>query len=119
MATAVIGVFSVFMDFGLSVAAIQRSEITAGQSSTLFWISLLAGAILTLLTLAMGPFVAACYHEQRLVGVTTGLRRHSSLMLLVYSTALCWSVRCGSSLLSVMDVLSFAGKRNDWYRHGP
>jgi len=73
MVTAVIGVFSIFRDFGLSAAAIQRETITKEQSSTLFWINLLVGATLTLLTLATGPFVAAFYHEPRLSGVTAVL----------------------------------------------
>ena len=73
MVTAVIGVFSVFKDFGLSAAAIQRSEITAEQSSTLFWINLLFGAILSLLTLAMGPLIARFYHQPHLVGVAAAL----------------------------------------------
>lgn len=73
MVTAMIGIFSVFRDFGLSAAVVQRSTITKEQSSTLFWINLLVGAILTLITVAMAPFVAAFYHEQRLVGVTVVL----------------------------------------------
>jgi O-antigen/teichoic acid export membrane protein len=73
MVTAVIGVFSVFKDFGLSAAAIQRSTITADQSSALFWINLLVGACLSLLTFAMAPFVAAFYHEPRVVGVAAVL----------------------------------------------
>ena len=73
MVTAVIGVFSVFRDFGLSAAAVQRTTVTKEQSSTLFWINLLVGAILGLLALAMAPFVVAFYHEQRLFGVTAVL----------------------------------------------
>lgn len=73
MVTAVIGVFSVFRDFGLSAAAVQRGNITQEQSSTLFWINLLAGAVLALLTALSGPFVARFYHEPRLVGVTVVL----------------------------------------------
>jgi len=73
MVTAMIGIFSVFRDFGLSAAVIQRSTITREQSSTLFWINLLVGTFLTLITLAMAPFVAAFYHEQRLIAVTAVL----------------------------------------------
>ncbi len=73
MVTAVIGVFSVFRDFGLSAAAVQRTTVTREQSSTLFWINLLVGAILSLFVLAMAPLVAAFYHEQRLIGVTAVL----------------------------------------------
>ncbi len=73
MVTAVLGAFNVFRDFGLSAAAVQRTTVTEEQSSTLFWINLLVGAILGLLALAMAPFVVAFYHEQRLFGVTTVL----------------------------------------------
>src|SRR5882672_6557703 len=73
MVTAVIGVFNVFRDFGLSAAAVQRANVTEEQSSTLFWINLLVGATLGLLALAMAPFVVAFYHEQRLFGVTAVL----------------------------------------------
>jgi PST family polysaccharide transporter len=73
MVTAVIGVFSVFKDFGLSAAAIQRSTITAEQSSTLFWINLMVGACLSLLTLAISPLIAAFYHEPRLIGLAAVL----------------------------------------------
>src|ERR1700721_1981642 len=70
MVTAVIGVFSVFRDFGLSSAAVQRSHITPEQSSTLFWIHLLVGFTLSVIALVLGTFVAAFYHAPRLVAIT-------------------------------------------------
>jgi PST family polysaccharide transporter len=70
MVTAVIGVFNVFKDFGLSAAAVQRSRITQEQASTLFWINILVGATLGVFTVAIAPLIAAFYHEQRLFGVT-------------------------------------------------
>jgi PST family polysaccharide transporter len=73
MVTAVIGVFSVFRDFGLSAAAVQQANITSEQSSTLFWINLLVGVFLGLLAALMGPFVAEFYHEPQLIGITVVL----------------------------------------------
>lgn len=73
MVTAVIGVFSVFRDFGLSAAAVQRSSISSEQSSTLFWINLLVGLSLALLATALGPFVADFYHKPQLIGITAVL----------------------------------------------
>ena len=73
MVTAVTGVFSVFRDFGLSAAAVQRTTITKEQASTLFWINLVVGTILALLVVAIAPFVARFYREPRLVGVTISL----------------------------------------------
>lgn len=73
MVTAIIGVLSLFRDFGLSTASVQRATITEEQVSTLFWINLLVGAMLTLLALAISPFLAAFYHEPRLFWVTAAL----------------------------------------------
>ena len=50
MVTAFTGVLSLFRDFGLSAAAIQLPNVTEAQTSTLFWVNLLVGAILTVLT---------------------------------------------------------------------
>jgi len=73
MVTAFTGVLILFRDFGLSAAAIQRPVVTEEQKSTLFWINVLVGAGLVLLTIAMAPFIAAFYHEPRLVGVASAL----------------------------------------------
>ena len=73
MVTALTGVLSLFRDFGLSTASVQRTDITDGQVSTLFWINLLVGALLTCLALASAPLIARFYHEPRLLWVTVGL----------------------------------------------
>ncbi|MGA2271928.1 MAG: lipopolysaccharide biosynthesis protein [Bryobacteraceae bacterium] len=70
MVTAFTGVLSLFRDFGLSSAAVQRTSVTEEQSSTLFWINILVGALLGLLAVAIAPAVAAFYHEPRLFAVT-------------------------------------------------
>src|SRR5260370_40648388 len=73
MVTAFSSGFTLFRDFGLSTATIQRERITDEQISTLFWINLLVGAILTVLLSAMAPMVGRFYHEPRLFWVTIGL----------------------------------------------
>jgi PST family polysaccharide transporter len=73
MVTAVTGVLTLFRDFGLSSASVQRTTITQEQTSTLFWINLLLGALLGLATLAMAPAIAAFYDEPQLFGVTAVL----------------------------------------------
>jgi O-antigen/teichoic acid export membrane protein len=70
MVTAFTGVLSLFRDFGLSSAAVQRVTVTEEQISTLFWINILVGTLLGLLTAAMAPAIAAFYHEPRLIAVT-------------------------------------------------
>lgn len=73
MVTAITGFVELFMDLGLSAATVQRSQVTHGQVSTLFWINLAVGASLTALTAASAPAVAAFYGEPRLVPLTLAL----------------------------------------------
>jgi O-antigen/teichoic acid export membrane protein len=73
MVTAFTGVLTLFQDFGLSSAAVQRTTVTDEQISTLFWINILIGAVLALVGLAMAPVIAAFYQEPQLFGVTAVL----------------------------------------------
>lgn len=73
MVTAFTGVLHLFRDFGLATAAIQRTSITNQQISTLFWINLLIGTVLTSLAIASAPLIADFYHEPRLSAVTVAL----------------------------------------------
>jgi O-antigen/teichoic acid export membrane protein len=70
MVTAFTGVLSLFRDFGLSAAAIQRADVTEAQISTLFWINTLVGGLLALLAATLAPVVSTFYHEPRLFWVT-------------------------------------------------
>jgi O-antigen/teichoic acid export membrane protein len=70
MVTAVTGLAYAFADFGLSEATIQRKEITHEQVSTLFWINVAIGLVLTLITAGLGPVLARFYREPRLPMIT-------------------------------------------------
>src|SRR5438477_6767586 len=73
MVTAFTGVLNLFRDFGLSVASVQRVDVTEEQTSTLFWINLLVGLILAGVVVTMAPAIAHFYHEPRLVCIATVL----------------------------------------------
>jgi O-antigen/teichoic acid export membrane protein len=73
MITALTGVLNLFRDFGLSAASVQRATVTEEQTSTLFWINVLVGGILTMVALALAPVVAAFYREPQLLWVTSVL----------------------------------------------
>jgi len=73
MVTAFTGVLTLFRDFGLSAAAIQQTNVTDKQISTLFWINMFVGVLLGFLAVAGAPAIAAFYHEPRLFMVTVVL----------------------------------------------
>lgn len=71
MVTAFTGVLSLFRDFGLSAATVQHATVTEEQKATLFWINLVVGSLLAVVTAALAPVVSGFYHEPRLLGITT------------------------------------------------
>lgn len=73
MVTAVTGFVEMFKDAGLSIATVQREQISHEQVSTLFWINVALSALLMLLTAALAPAVAWFYGEPRLVWITIAL----------------------------------------------
>src|SRR5438552_2518803 len=70
MVTAGTGFLRIFQDAGLSMATVQRQEITHAQVSNLFWVNVAVGGVTTLLVAASAPVVAWFYREPRLVGIT-------------------------------------------------
>lgn len=70
MVAAITNFISMFNDMGLSMATVQQEEITQEQVSTLFWINLAVGAVLTALTIAIAPFVSRFYDSPRLRWIT-------------------------------------------------
>ena len=70
MVTAFTGILFLFRDFGLSSATVQRENVTNEQRSTLFWINVVVGVVLTVLTVVFAPLVVRIYHEPRLLHIT-------------------------------------------------
>lgn len=73
MVMSVIGVGQIFHDLGLSAATIRQPDITHGQISTLFWVNLLFGLLVTALASACAPLLALAYSDPRTVQVTLAL----------------------------------------------
>jgi O-antigen/teichoic acid export membrane protein len=73
MVTAVTGVFALFRDAGLSMVTIQRPTISDAQVSTLFWLNMLLGVVLALLSAAAAPVLTAFYREPELFWVSVAL----------------------------------------------
>jgi PST family polysaccharide transporter len=71
MVTAFTGVLSLFRDFGLSAATVQRDNVTEEQTSYLFWINLAVGFALALTTVCFAPAISSFYHEPKLLWITS------------------------------------------------
>lgn len=69
MATVFLAFAGIFEDFGLSVALIQKKEITDKHESTLFWTNLAAGCTIFILFCAGSPLIAWFYNEAILANI--------------------------------------------------
>src|SRR5260370_4091488 len=54
------------IDFGLGDATTQRSKITQGQVSSLFWLSSVIGLLVAVVVAACSPLIALLYLEPQL-----------------------------------------------------
>jgi O-antigen/teichoic acid export membrane protein len=64
------GFISLFVDFGLSAALIQRPSLTERHRSSAFWMNLAVGILLGGLVAALAPALADFFHEPSLVALT-------------------------------------------------
>jgi len=66
IAAVLMTLFEMFKDLGLSLATVQRAEISQRQVSTLFWLNVLLGALIAGVTAALGPLAGQLYGEPAL-----------------------------------------------------
>ena len=87
---------------------VQRSDITTDQRSILFWMNVLIGVLLALVTLAAAPAIAAFYHEPRLVWVAAvlGTAFLFNAVGIQHSALLQWQMRF--TALAAISVVSLA-----------
>ena len=102
MITSVTAFANLFRDLGLSAATIQAKELTREQQSTLFWINVLAGALLTLIVAALAPLIAWFYAKPELIWATRALSLNYIFSSLARSTMRhlreTWSLASGQPL---------------------
>ena len=73
MVTAVVRLFGLLRDMGLSAATVQREKLDHDQVSTLFWINVAFSLGLSALLIALSPAIASFYADERLASVTVVL----------------------------------------------
>lgn len=73
MVTAITSIADRFKDLGLSIATVQRAEITHEQVSTLFWVNGAFGVAVTMVVAALAWPIARFYVDDRLVLITAAI----------------------------------------------
>lgn len=76
----IIGFSQAFQDMGISNAIIQRQDISHTQLSSLYWLNIASGIVLSLIVLAISPLIASFYDEPRITSLMAVL---SSVFVLV------------------------------------
>jgi len=70
MVLAITGIATPLVDFGLSMATIQRKDITQEQVTNLFWANLALGVAFCMFVSTLAPAFAWFYGEPRLTAIT-------------------------------------------------
>jgi polysaccharide transporter, PST family len=69
MVVAFTGFAPILVDLGTRDAIVQRSSVSRGEVSALFWTTIAIGAVFTTLTALCGPLIARFYGEPRLTPI--------------------------------------------------
>ena len=69
IATLFIGFTQIFLDLGLSSGIMHKQNITAKQYSSLFWLNIFTGILLTLILSASAPIIANAYNDPSLIKI--------------------------------------------------
>lgn len=72
---------SIFVDMGMSAAAMHEQNLTKESFSSFYWFNLLSGVLLTLGLGLSAPLVAKYYHNEELIGIVS----LTSLLIFIYS----------------------------------
>ena len=66
LAMAMMALAQIFADMGISNAIIHRRKVSHEELSSLYWLNVMTGILLTFLFIVLSPFVASYYAEPRL-----------------------------------------------------
>lgn len=69
IATVFIGFTQLFLDLGISVGIMHKQDTTPKEYSSLFWLNIFTGTLLTLILCLISPLVAHAYKEPSLTSV--------------------------------------------------
>ena len=69
IATVFIGFSQIFLDLGISVGILHKQNITRNQYSSLFWLNILTGIVITIILIVISPFVTRLYGEPTLTPI--------------------------------------------------
>lgn len=70
MVTVITGFINIFGELGLTAVIVQRQDITDGQKSSAFWLTIVFGVVLAALTSLFAPIIALFYGKPVLFGMT-------------------------------------------------
>lgn len=71
MAASIIGIFHIFNDLGFTDVTIQRTDISQGQLSNLFWINLFSNLVLSAFLILISPQIALFFGDERVRPVSS------------------------------------------------
>ena len=66
----VTGFILIFKDLGLSMASVQKDEISHEQVSNLFWVNFIFSILFAFITVLISPLIAEFFNDDRLILIT-------------------------------------------------
>jgi O-antigen/teichoic acid export membrane protein len=98
-----------FGELGLGAALIQREILDDRHYSSVFWLNLLMGLVLTMVITAAGPLISAFYNEPKLIPLTSIIATNFTISALGLVQRARLSRSMSFRLISLVEMFSVVG----------
>lgn len=97
---------NIFCEMGISGALIQKQDISETQYSSVFWLNIIVGIALMLLTMAISPFIAGFYNKPELKPIVMMISVNFPIMSFVIVQKAIFSKEMSFKKLAIAEVIA-------------
>lgn len=97
---------NIFCEMGISGALIQKQDISETQYSSVFWLNIIVGIVLMLLTMAISPCIASFYNKPELKPIVMMISVNFPIMSFVIVQKAIFSKEMSFKKLAIAEVIA-------------
>lgn len=106
IATLFTGFTSLFTDLGVSSGLLHKQEISTNEYSSLFWLNIMTGFILTAILIVVAPIISCIYNIPELIRVLSLLSLTIFLSSLGIQHKIIQQKKCRFKFISIIEIVS-------------
>ncbi len=106
IATLFTGFTSLFTDLGVSSGLLHKQEVSSNEYSSLFWLNIMTGSLLTVILIVVAPIISEIYNITELTRVLSLLSLTIFLSSLGIQHKIIQQKKCRFRIISLVEIIS-------------